>query len=120
MFSPLDSPPRIDSVENIKTEYVDDMKMDNDYYRVTEPEVDIIQMCDVQTQTDTTPEQCVLQKLHALENHINDLTEDWRRDRERQNVLMEKHMRRMLANQKTLMEEFFAKSKFKLETKNKD
>lgn len=94
--------------------------MDIDYYRMTEPEVDIIQMCDVQTQTDTTTEQSVLQKLHALENSINILTEDWRRDRERQNLLMEKYIRRMMENQKKLMEDFWAKSKSQMDTKKKD
>lgn len=94
--------------------------METDYYGMTEPEVDIIQTCDAQTQTDTTPDQCVLQKLHALENHINNLTEDWRRDREKQNLLMEKQMRRMLTTQKTLMEDFFAKFKNQPETKKKN
>ncbi|XP_022169723.1 uncharacterized protein LOC111033341 [Myzus persicae] len=115
------SPPRLDTAESIKTEYLDDIKMETDYYRVTEPQVDIIQSCDVQTQTEGTPEQHVLQKLHALENSINVLREDWRRDREMQNVLMEKHSRRMLEHQKTLMDNFFAKTKSHLlRTKNKD
>lgn len=117
----VDSPPRLDTVEGIKTEYMDDMKMDTDFYRVTEPQVDIIQTCDVQTQTEGTPEQHVLQKLHALENTINVLREDWRRDREMQNILMEKHTRKMLEHQKTLMDNFFAKTKSHLlKTKNKD
>lgn len=117
----IDSPPRLDTVEGIKTEYMDDMKMDSDFYRVAEPQVDIIQTCDVQTQTEGTSEQHVLQKLHALENTINVLREDWRRDREMQNILMEKHTRKMLEHQKTLLDNFFAKTKSHLlKTKNKD
>jgi len=104
----------------IKTEYMDDTKMDADFYRVTEPQVDIIQTCDVQTQTDCTTEQLVLQKLNALETGLNVLREDVRRDREMQNVMMEKYVRRMLENQKALMEGFFAKTKCQLKNRNRD
>jgi len=120
------SPPRLDIAENsvvtntIKTEYVDDMKMDTDFYRMTEPQVDIIQTCDVQTQTDCTTEQLLLQKLNALETGLNVLREDVRRDREMQNVMMEKYVRRMLENQKTLMENFFAKANSQLKNRNRD
>lgn len=114
----VDSPPRLDPVDptnNIKTEY-----MDADFYRVAEPQVDIIQVSDVQTQTDYTTEQLVLQKLTALETELNVLREDVRRDREMQNVLMEKYLRVMLESQKTLMDGFFAKTKCQLKNRNRD
>lgn len=117
LFFPVDSPPRIDDevVENIKTEYIEDSRMmDADYYcRVAEPQVDIIQSCDAQTQTDRSPEQLILQKLHALENSIIALKEDCRKDRETQNTMMQKQFRRMLDNQRALMEDFFGKSSAK-------
>lgn len=96
------------------------MRMETEFFRVNEPQVDIIQTCDVQTQTEATPERQVLQKLHLLEHSMRVLREDWRRDREKQNVLMEKNMRRMFDNQKTLMDEFYAKTKRLLEAKIKD
>lgn len=103
-------------MDSVKTEYIDDIKMETDFYRVNEPQVDIIQICDVQTQTDAIPDpnRKIFQKLQALENSINVLREEWRRDREAQNLLMEKKLRRILENQKSLMENFFEK------TKNKD
>jgi DNA-directed RNA polymerase subunit L len=116
----VDSPPRLDAVDIIKTEYTEDMRMETDFYRVNEPQVDIIQTCDVQTQTDTTPERQVLQKLHSLENSMRSLREECKRDREKQNVLMEKNIRRMFENQKLLMDEFFAKTKCLLEAEIKD
>lgn len=85
--------------------------METDLYRINEPQVDIIQTSNVQTQTDTTYEQQVLQKLHALENSIHTLREDWRRDRETQNALMEKHTKTMLDNQKELMDKLFVRTK---------
>lgn len=104
----------MDAVDIIKTEYVEDMRMETDFYRVNEPQVDIIQTCDIQTQTEATPEQQVLQQLHSLEHSMRALREDWRRDREKQNVMMEKNLRRMLENQKKLMDEFFVKIKAKI------
>jgi len=94
--------------------------MDADFYRVAEPQVDIIQVSDVQTQTDYTTEQLVLQKLTALETELNVLREDVRRDREMQTVLMEKYLRVMLESQKTLMDGFFAKTKCQLKNRNRD
>ncbi|XP_050534981.1 uncharacterized protein LOC126901999 [Daktulosphaira vitifoliae] len=104
------SPPHNDSVEVIKSEVMDDMKMETDYFRIAEPQVDIIQTCDVHTQTDSSAEQLMYQKLQSLENQIKDLKEDWRRERTKQNKLMEKQMRDMLENQKTLMDAFFTQT----------
>lgn len=123
VLSLLDSPPRLDIVDtmvstSIKTEYIEEnMKMETDYYRVNEPQVDIIQTCDVQTQTEGTLEQRILQKLNALENSINVLRDDVRRDRETQNVLMENHIRILLENQKTLIENFFKHTKTEFPSK---
>ncbi|VVC42622.1 Hypothetical protein CINCED_3A018612 [Cinara cedri] len=115
------SPPPIDAEESIKTEYMNDMEMDNDYYGVTEPLIDVVQMCDVQTQTDSTTEQNILLKLHSLENKINVLREDCRRDREMQNAMLEKTMKKVLNQQKMLMDKFFPESKTKITTcKTKD
>lgn len=98
---------------SIKTEYIEDtIKMETDYYRVTEPQVDIIQTCDIQTQTDGTLEQRVLQKLNALENGLNSLKDEVRRDRETQNAFMENHIRTLLEHQKTLLENIFEHAKF--------
>lgn len=91
--------------------------METDYYRVNEPQVDIIQTCDVQTQTEGTLEQRILQKLNALENSINVLRDDVRRDRETQNALMENHIRILLENQKTLIEKFFEHTKTEFSSK---
>lgn len=116
-FFSTDSPPhQNEMVDSIKAEYIEDVKMDPDFYRVNEPQVDIIQISDVQTQTDPIPDpnRKIFQKLQALENSINVLRDEWRRDREAQNALMEKKLRRILENQKSLMENFFEK------TKNKD
>lgn len=115
-FFSIDSPPQNEIVDSIKTEYIEDIKMDPDFYRVNEPQVDIIQISDGQTQTDPIPDpnRKIFQKLQALENSISALRDEWRRDREAQNALMEKKLRRILENQKSLMENFFDK------TKNKD
>lgn len=92
------------------------MEMDNDYYGATEPIIDVVQMSDAQTQTDSTTEQNILLKLHSLENQINVLREDCQRDREMQNAFIEKTMKKMLSQQKILMDKFFPNSKTQITT----
>ncbi|XP_050435990.1 uncharacterized protein LOC126842844 isoform X2 [Adelges cooleyi] len=125
------SPPRHDtgegikgefmnSVDGIKTEIVDDDKMETDFYRMAEPQVDIIQTYDVHTQTDSTPEQLMYQKCQSLEKQIKDLKEELRRDRNKQVKLQDKHMRDLLENQKTLMDEYFTKTLLFFKAMNHD
>lgn len=102
--------------ENIKTEFSDyneDSKMDTDFYSMAEPQVDIIQTCDAQTQTTSTSEQQIMQKLQTLEKTIKNLREDWRRDRETQNALMEQRFKKTFENHKVLIEEVLKKMKSK-------
>lgn len=114
----LDSPPRLDVTGSIKTEYseyAEDVKMDTDYYDVAEPQVDIIQTCDAQTQTTPTLEQQVLRRLQSLEKSVNALREGWRRDQ----VTQQANVNRILENQNVLMEKLFGKLS-KTDGKTKD
>lgn len=85
-----------------------DVKPDVDFYAAAEPQVDIIQSSDAQTQTSCTPEQQVLRRLQALEAAVSGLRDDMRRDREARQSVADRHVKRILDGQRALVDKFLA------------
>lgn len=85
-----------------------DVKTEPDFYAAAEPQVDIIQSSDAQTQTECTPEQQVLRRLQALEAAVNGLREDMRRDREARQSVADRHVKRILDGQRAFVDKFLA------------